>query len=315
MHKSKLKVWPSRPHHLPTGGGAVHRTATDYRTPSTPTSTRHLAGWLQGASVQVVNAFQWRCQPHWRVPLRIIGDNMWFYIRTGHARCRLGEESRWRPLRPGDLFLIPQGRPHAIEADGSVVECDSLHFFFRGRGGVDLLQVWRAGGIHRAHSADFARLNRTIAAEFAVRAPGWQQAMSAATWEVLLDLARHRLHIPTLAPDLQRHWDRLAPVLALIEERLDDAALTVAELADAVHVSEPYLRKLVKQTLNSGVIAFIQRRRLERASHLLIETNLVLKEITARSGFASPTLFHRLFRRRFGVTPAAYRERGALPYH
>jgi transcriptional regulator GlxA family with amidase domain len=54
---------------------------------------------------------------------------------------------------------------------------------------------------------------------------------------------------------------------------------------------------------------------LERACHLLIETNLVLKEITARSGFASPTLFHRLFRRRFGVTPAAYRECGPLPYH
>jgi AraC-like DNA-binding protein len=46
---------------------------------------------------------------------------------------------------------------------------------------------------------------------------------------------------------------------------------------------------------------------LERDCHLLIATNQALKEITARSGFASPTLFHRLFRRRFGTTPAAYR--------
>lgn len=137
--------------------------------------------------------------------------------------------------------------------------------------------------------------------------------MAAAAWEVLLDLARHQLHIPTLAPDLQRRWDRFAPVLTLIEDRLDDAALTVAELAEAVHVSEPYLRKLVKQTLDSGVIEFIQRRRLERACHLLIETNLGLKEITARSGFASATLFHRLFRRRFGITPATYRQRGLSP--
>jgi AraC-like DNA-binding protein len=270
-----------------------------------------MAGWLDGTTVQVVNAFQWRCQPQWRVPLRIIGDNMWFYIRTGQARCRLGEESRWQPLRAGDLFLIAQGQPHAIEAFGGGVECDSVHFFFHGRGGIDLLRLWRASGVYRAHDADFARLNQTIAAEFALRAPGWQQAMIAAAWGVLLDLVRNRLHIPTLALDLQRRWDRLAPVLALIDERLDDAALTVAELASAVHVSEPYLRKLVKQTLNGGVIEFIQRRRLERACHLLIETNLGLKEITDRSGFASPTLFHRLFRRRFGTTPAAYRNRGA----
>jgi len=313
VHKSKLKVWPSRPHHLPTGGTAVHRTAADYRTPTVPATPRHLAGWLEGATVQVVNAFQWRCQANWRVPLRIIGDNMWFHIRAGKARCRFGEDTRWRPLKAGDLFLIPHGQPHAIEADGSVVECDSAHFFFRGRGGIDLLRLWRAGGVYRTRTADLPRLCRTIAAEFAVRAPGWQQAMAAAAWEVLLDLARHRLHIPALAPDLQRHWDRLAPVLMLIEDRLDDVALTVADLADAVHVSEPYLRKLVRQTLGSGVIEFIQRRRLERACHLLIETNLGLKEITARCGFASPTLFHRLFRRRFGVTPGAYRQRGVTP--
>lgn len=119
---------------------------------------------------------------------------------------------------------------------------------------------------------------------------------------------RHRLHIPKLAPDLQRRWDRLAPVLNLIEQRLDDPSLTVAELAAVVHVSEPYLRKLMKKTLNSGVIELIQRRRLERACHLLLETNLPLKEITARSGFASASLFHRLFRQRFGITPISYRD-------
>ena len=276
-----------------------------------PATTHHLAGWIDGATVQVVNAFQWRCQRRWRVLPRIVGDNYWFYIRRGRARCRLGDHTRWRTLRAGDLFLIPQGQPHTIESDGSAVECDTVHFFFRGRGGMDLLRLWRAGGIYRSHSADFDRLNRTIAAEFAVRAPGWRPAMSAAAWEVLLDLTRYRLHIPALAPDFQRRWDRLAPVLALVDERLDDAALTVAELALAAHVSEPYLRKLVKQTLNSGVIESIQRRRLEHACYLLIETNLGLKEITARSGFASATLFHRLFRRRFGVTPTTYRARGA----
>jgi len=89
---------------------------------------------------------------------------------------------------------------------------------------------------------------------------------------------------------------------------LNDPGLRVGDLARTAHVSEAYLRRLFNGALGCGVVEFIQRRRLDRACQLLLETNRGFKEIAAATGFRSLTLFHRLFIRRFGVTPATYRD-------
>jgi transcriptional regulator GlxA family with amidase domain len=51
--------------------------------------------------------------------------------------------------------------------------------------------------------------------------------------------------------------------------------------------------------------------RLQAARRLLEETSLPLKEITARTGLGDPSTMWRVFTRRLGVTPAAYRQRFA----
>jgi transcriptional regulator GlxA family with amidase domain len=51
--------------------------------------------------------------------------------------------------------------------------------------------------------------------------------------------------------------------------------------------------------------------RIDEARRLLEETPLPLKDITARTGLGDASTMWRVFTRRLGVTPAAYRQRFA----
>jgi len=52
----------------------------------------------------------------------------------------------------------------------------------------------------------------------------------------------------------------------------------------------------------------LQRRRLERAKKMLLDTDLDAARIAAASGFASPSYFNTFFRRLTGMTPLMFRE-------
>ena len=48
--------------------------------------------------------------------------------------------------------------------------------------------------------------------------------------------------------------------------------------------------------------------RMERATALLVGSDLSLSEIAARCGFASHSFFSKTFRRLYGITPTEYRQ-------
>lgn len=311
MHFPKLQVWESRERSLPTGGGARYRRPADFRPGLASQLDSGLAEWLRGGTVRPINAYEWECYTRWRVPLRSVGDDTWFFIRSGSCRYKLGDQVRWSFVREGGLLLIPHGVPHAISlAPGEThVECNTVHFTLRGIGGVSLLKLLGLGGTWRATNCDFLVLNHRLAAEFALRPPGWEHSMTATIWDVLLDITRSLRTLPSRLASHQKQLARIQPALQLFERRYHDPALCVWELAKAASISEVHLRKLVNRVFGSGVVQLINRRRLDRARQLLNETDLGLKEVADASGFASMSLFHRLFRRHFGITPDGYRQR------
>jgi AraC family transcriptional regulator len=56
---------------------------------------------------------------------------------------------------------------------------------------------------------------------------------------------------------------------------------------------------------------YVIKRRIERASQLLISTNLPIAEIALRTGFSSQSHFSDVFRRSTGATPRAFRSAGS----
>lgn len=99
-----------------------------------------------------------------------------------------------------------------------------------------------------------------------------------------------------------------------INERLaeDETPPTVEELAKLCGVSARHLLRLYRNLSGETVTAHIQRAQFSRARVLLTTTDLPLKEIASRLGFARSGSFSTAFRRATGVSPKLYRQRRDL---
>lgn len=91
--------------------------------------------------------------------------------------------------------------------------------------------------------------------------------------------------------------------------------LTLAELAAQANVTEKYLCRLFSKWVGLSPMRTYSLLKLESSLPLLARTNLCVKEVAMRCGFANPFYFSRLFSKTFGCSPSSYREnleQGAL---
>lgn len=79
------------------------------------------------------------------------------------------------------------------------------------------------------------------------------------------------------------------------------------DLASLVDLSRAHFMRLFKATTGMTAHAFIEQLRLQQAQTLLATTDMPLKQIAARLGFATPASFSLAFRRLTGLTPGTYR--------
>lgn len=101
------------------------------------------------------------------------------------------------------------------------------------------------------------------------------------------------------------------PVLVHIQTHLDED-LSTAALAGHAELSAAHFSRLFASVTGETVKSYTLRLRLERAAYrLLVEESTVLS-VAVDCGFASHEVFARAFRRRFGVSPSAYRRSGPL---
>lgn len=83
--------------------------------------------------------------------------------------------------------------------------------------------------------------------------------------------------------------------------------LTVADRARRAAVSPARLREVVRQATGLTPHELILRTRISRAQHLLVSSDLTVAEIARQVGYEDPAYFSRLFTRRTGTSPRAFR--------
>ncbi len=100
-------------------------------------------------------------------------------------------------------------------------------------------------------------------------------------------------------------------VIGTCQEWLADnyrAANPVAAMVARSRLPERTFKRRFKKVTGLSPIEYVQSLRLEEAKQMLETTDLPVEEIAAAVGY-DDTFFRRLFRRRVGVTPGAYRRR------
>ncbi len=127
---------------------------------------------------------------------------------------------------------------------------------------------------------------------------------AAEVWAALWRVA----HLTPPAPQHPRDSPHPAVTAAIshIESRLADP-LTVPDVARAAGVSHNHLTRLFRAATGDTVVAYIRRRRLERARHLLRESTLSISAIAATVGIPDLQAFNKACRRELGASPRAVR--------
>nr|WP_315246575.1 helix-turn-helix transcriptional regulator [uncultured Albidiferax sp.] len=233
------------------------------------------------------------------------------FLQTGGSTCFTLPHGPLA-LHAGEALLMPPRMLHSeatvgsdfsnivVYADGTALTCHLATETSPGRPGIDHLESRQHAHAARIHDwlADAAALgNEVDDAEARLQVRALLASACAGVLRVLDDAA----------PRTQPEPPLVARVRMWVNNQLGDHALNVTALAAQAGCTPEYLSHVFSQTTGGHLIAHINRQRMDRAAHLLAETDLAGKEVAWACGFTTPSYFIQTFRQQFGATPQQWR--------
>ena len=94
-----------------------------------------------------------------------------------------------------------------------------------------------------------------------------------------------------------------------IKNNFEDNTLSLNDIAKYANMSPSYLSALYKKNNNQSISDTITSYRIDAAKEYLIKTNLSLKEISIKCGYANQYYFSTSFKKQLGISPSGYREK------
>jgi transcriptional regulator GlxA family with amidase domain len=85
--------------------------------------------------------------------------------------------------------------------------------------------------------------------------------------------------------------------------------LTVAVVARAIASSPRQVQRAFEEVGGTSFTAFLREVRLRNAAALLAAQPLTVRQVAFLVGYRQPAHFAKAFRRRYGTTPAQFRDR------
>jgi two-component system response regulator YesN len=86
-----------------------------------------------------------------------------------------------------------------------------------------------------------------------------------------------------------------------------DSTLTLNSIAQAVFISPFYLSHIFKEELNSTVMDYLTKVRMEEAKRLLRNPRLSIVDIAEKTGYSDPGYFTKVFKKSEGITPSDFK--------
>ena len=213
----------------------------------------------------------------------------------------------------GRLLVVPADAPLQVRASGGTVRAVRCSF---ARAPLER-HIGHAGAVAPAELESCLDVREpriagalTRMGDEAVR-PGFASAIltEALGISVMVELSRYleRVRLPSRIA----RGGLSARQLKLIREQVEAerTSPTLESLAGLVGVSRRHLSRAFKQSTGRTIHAYVEEVRLGKAMRLLEESDLMMKDIAWRLGFASACGFSVAFRRAAGETPMAFRRR------
>ena len=104
----------------------------------------------------------------------------------------------------------------------------------------------------------------------------------------------------------ERHAPMLQNLCIFIENHLDKT-LTLQDLANLTRMTPNYLNSLFMRWTGQPIHRHIVCRRMEKAMHMLRESDLLVKQVARQVGYDDPLYFSRAFHRYYDRWPSEVR--------
>jgi transcriptional regulator GlxA family with amidase domain len=142
---------------------------------------------------------------------------------------------------------------------------------------------------------------------------GHDVAMAVAKKLVLfLRRSGHQAQFSSALQRQEKEAPKLRDISTFVLEHIDEP-LALERIARGTGMSVRTLSRWCREHFGESPAALVRRLRIDEAKRLLEETDLPLKDITARTGIGDASTMWRVFTQCLGVTPAEYRARFASP--
>lgn len=95
----------------------------------------------------------------------------------------------------------------------------------------------------------------------------------------------------------------------LIDDNLDSPSFSVDAICQAIGISRSRLHRFVKEHADLSASLYIRKRRLQKASQLLLTTDLRISEIGDLIGMTNPQNLSTYLIEEFGISPTEFRKK------
>ena len=235
------------------------------------------------------------------------------YITRGGGVFESSSGGR-QAIREGDLFIIHPGEWHRHQPD-PVTGWDEYWVEFDGEQARRIMRQKEFSPASPVHTigADeqILRLFLEIAESTQTQAPGFEQIIATQASQVV---ARLVAHLRYSSPEAQRIETIIRRARLHILKNASQA-IDTHSLARELGISYSALRHNFKQLTGLPPGQYQIQIRLNKARRLLRNSTLSIQEIAERLGFESIYYFSRLFKKKTGLAPLAYRRKVPPPTH
>lgn len=215
-------------------------------------------------------------------------------------------------LQRNQLIVFDSKEVHSIHSDSNLymflcihvdkkrlsVYCPDLELYHIKCRPVPLDDPKSTQYIHICQLAhDLTRLNVENESTSAMRSDGTALLM-------LADLIRYFsvYSLPGTTAGTSQSNNTLREIITYVNEHYTEK-LSLEEVANQIGFSREYFCRFFKQHMGITFLRYLNEVRISHAGRLLMNTDMSISEVMSESGFTNQTIFNRLFKEIYGMTP------------
>ncbi|WP_433898429.1 helix-turn-helix domain-containing protein [Pseudomonas sp. PSE1(2024)] len=250
---------------------------------------------------------QWEIKPHRHADLCQL-----LFVFKGQAELEI--EGQRTQLNEAAIQILPPLSVHGFrfseDVEGFVVTLATpLINHLQAQLGSAVQALAQAESYPAGKDAEYLNsLFAALQAEYNGHQPAREMLMHSLVSVIMVWVSRQAIHRHNATQRPQRQREYLNGFIQLVEETYRQH-VKVEDLAHRLGISVSHLNGTCRELAGQPALQIMHERQLLEAKRLLTYTSMTIYEMSEVLGFSDPTNFTRLFRRRVGISPKAFRDR------